>query len=476
MSADTNIISAIKGLSADSRMVRKNWLFAALQGQHSDGRLFIKDAINNGATVILAPEGTTLPEDISGVDLVTDADPRRRFALLAAEFYKLQPKTVVAVTGTNGKTSTVTFSSQLWDGLGHISASLGTLGIVSRITMKKGGLTTPDPVTLMAEIADLSAAGITHLAIEASSIGIDQRRLDGVKLAAAAFTNFTHDHLDYHGDMEAYFACKKRLFDTLLPQDKPAIICTDDPAGEQLSRLIENPKIRIGHSKDCEIRIEKQTPTPFGQILDLVVQGIPYKVNLPLVGLFQGMNALTAAGIVMATDGVPFETLIPHIEKLAPVDGRMQLVPGHPDGAAVYIDYAHTPHGLETVLESVRPHTKGRLVVVFGCGGDRDKSKRSVMGGIATKLADLAIITDDNPRSEDPAQIRAEIRAGAPNAQEIGDRRSAIREGVAGLDTGDVLVIAGKGHEQGQIIGDHVLPFDDVEEARGAIEELKRAV
>ena len=476
MTVDSNIISAIKGLSADSRMVRKNWLFAALPGKHNDGRLFLKDAINNGASVILAPEGTVLPDGKQGVDLIVDADPRRRFALLAAAFYPLQPKTVVAVTGTNGKTSTVTFASQLWDGLGHHSASLGTLGIVSRITMKKGGLTTPDPVTLMAEIADLAAAGITHLAMEASSIGIDQRRLDGVKLSAAAFTNFTHDHLDYHGDMETYYACKKRLFDTLLPQDKPAIICTDDPAGEQLSRVIKQPMIRIGSASDCEIRLDKQEPTPFGQILDLTVKGRAYKVNLPLVGLFQGMNALTAAGIVMGTDNVSFDDLIPYIEKLAPVDGRMQLVDGHPDKAAVYVDYAHTPHGLETVLTSVRPHTKGRLVVVFGCGGDRDKSKRSVMGGIATKLADLAIITDDNPRSEDPAQIRAEIRAGAPNSQEIGDRRSAIREGVAGLDAGDVLVIAGKGHEQGQIIGDHVLPFDDVKEAQGAIEELKRAV
>lgn len=475
MSADTNIVAVIKGLTADSRMVRKNWLFAALPGKHNDGRLFIADAINNGASIILAPEGTVLPEGAQA-DLITDPDPRRRFALLAAAFYKLQPQTVVAVTGTNGKTSSVTFTSQIWDGLGHASASLGTLGIVSRITMKKGGLTTPDPVTLMAEMADLSAAGITHLAMEASSIGIDQRRLDGVRLSAAAFTNFTHDHLDYHGDMESYFACKKRLFDTLLPADKTAVICVDDPAGERLSRMITHPKIRIGREEDCDIRLDEQTPTPFGQILKLTVAGKAHTVNLPLVGLFQGLNALTAAGIVMATDGTAFGDLIPHLEKLAPVDGRMQLVGGHPEGAAVYIDYAHTPHGLETVLESVRPHTKGRLVVVFGCGGDRDKSKRSVMGGIATKLADLAIITDDNPRTEDPAQIRAEIRAGAPNAAEIGDRRTAIREGVAGLEAGDVLVIAGKGHEQGQIIGDHVLPFDDVEEAKAAIKELTRAI
>ena len=468
---DETILSQIKGLTADSRMVRRGWLFAALQGKTADGRMFINDAIVNGASVILVPEGTEVPE-ASGVTFVSDPDARRRFALLAAGFYRLQPKTVVAVTGTNGKTSTVTFASQLWDALGKTSASLGTLGIVSRITMKKGGLTTPDPAQLQAELADLAAAGITHLAMEASSIGIDQRRLDGVKLAAAAFTNLTHDHLDYHGTMDSYYEAKARLFDTLLPSGAPAILCVNDEYGEKLAARVKQPKVRIGAGKDFEIRVDQQTPTPFGQILDVTVGGKPYRINLPLVGLFQGMNALTAAGIVMSTEKVGFDSLVAHLENLQGVPGRLQLVPGAP----VYVDYAHTPHGLETVLKALRPHTKGRLVVVFGCGGDRDKGKRPVMGGIATTLADLAIITDDNPRSENPGTIRAEIRAGAPNAAEIGDRRTAIREAVAGLEANDVLIIAGKGHEQGQIVGSEVLPFDDVAEAANAIGELKRAV
>lgn len=464
------IAASIKGLSADSRMIRKGWLFAALPGRIADGRDYIKDALVNGASFVLAPEGTVLPEGAQA-KLITDSDPRRAFALLAADFYKQQPQTIVAVTGTNGKTSTVTFTSQLWDALGLTSASLGTIGIQSRITVKAGGLTTPDPVTLMAEMADLSAAGITHLAMEASSIGVDQRRLDGVRLKAAAFTNLTHDHLDYHGTMDDYFEAKARLFLVQLPKDAPAIICTDDAYGKKLAGMVDHA-FCIGRDADCDIRIDEQIPTATGQILKLNVKGKSYTVDLPLVGLFQGMNALTAAGLVMATENVDFADLVPHLEKLSVVPGRLQLV----EGAPVYVDYAHTPHGLETVLKALRPHTKGRLIVVFGCGGDRDKGKRPVMGGLAAKLADLAIITDDNPRSEVPAMIRAEIKAGAPNALEIGDRRAAIKEGIFSLKEGDVLVIAGKGHEQGQTIGDTVYPFDDVEEAEKAIGELKRAL
>jgi len=470
---DNDILTRIKGLTADSRMVRRDWLFAALPGKHMEGTSFIADAINNGATYILAPEGTTLPDDANAV-LVLDADARRRFALLAAGFYKGQPKTVVAVTGTNGKTSTVTFVSQLWDALGYVSASLGTLGISSRITMKKGGLTTPDPVTLHGELADLGAVGVTHLAMEASSIGIDQRRLDGVHLAAAGFTNLTHDHLDYHGTMDVYAAAKERLFTTQLPAGAPAVIDVDDAYGVKLAALLDGkrPLIRIGAGAP-EINIHAQTPTPFGQVLDITAFGKRYTINLPLVGLFQGQNALVAAGLVLATcKDVSMDALVPHLEKLSVVPGRLQRVDGHSQGAAVYIDYAHTPHGLETVLKALRPHTQGRLICVFGCGGDRDKSKRSVMGGIAASLADVAIITDDNPRSEDPADIRADIKAGAPDAQVIGDRREAIRTAVALLRAGDVLVIAGKGHEQGQIMGGVVHPFDDVKEAEEAIHAL----
>ncbi|MCB1538339.1 MAG: UDP-N-acetylmuramoyl-L-alanyl-D-glutamate--2,6-diaminopimelate ligase [Rhodospirillales bacterium] len=468
---DDDILARISGLTADSRMARSGWLFAALPGTRSDGRMYIRDAIVNGAAVILAPEGTVLPEDVLGdvrAMLVTDIDARGRFARLAARFYGRQPETVAAVTGTNGKTSCVTFAAQLWDMLGHTAASLGTLGIVSRITMKKGGLTTPDPVQLQAEMADLAAAGVTHLAMEASSIGLDQRRLDGVRLKAAAFTNLSHDHLDYHGDMETYFAAKRRLFDVLLPQDGVAVINTDDEWGVRLSGMVRQRQIRVGGDSGCEIRLVRQIPSATGQVLEVVAEGRTHEIALPLVGLFQGMNALAAAGLVMACDGVGFAQLVPLLEKLHGVPGRLELVKGAP----VYVDYAHTPHGLETVLKALRPHTSGRLVVVFGCGGDRDKGKRPVMGGIATKLADLAIITDDNPRGEDAAKIRAEIRAGAPNAAEIGDRRTAISEAVAGLEAGDVLVIAGKGHEQGQIVGDAVLPFDDVKEAEDAIHAL----
>ncbi|NBX66376.1 MAG: UDP-N-acetylmuramoyl-L-alanyl-D-glutamate--2,6-diaminopimelate ligase [Proteobacteria bacterium] len=470
---DNDILSQIKGLTADSRMARRGWLFAALPGSRAEGVNFIKDAIINGATHILAPLGTVLPADQNAV-LILDEDVRRRFALLAASFYKLQPATTVAVTGTNGKTSTVTFTAQLWDALGFSAASLGTLGISSRLTMKKGGLTTPDPVTLHAELADLTAAGITHLAMEASSIGVDQRRLDGVTLKAAAFTNLTHDHLDYHGTMDAYYTCKERLFKTLLPEGASAVVHIDDAYGERLAKTLEGkrPLLRIGRQAS-EITILKQTPTPFGQILDLNVFGKNFTLNLPLVGLFQGLNALVAAGLVMATDkNISFEKLMPHLEKLSVVPGRLQLVAGHKRGAAVYIDYAHTPHGLETVLKAVRPHTAGRLHVIFGCGGDRDKSKRPVMGGIAAALADVVIITDDNPRTEDAKAIRAEVAAGAPHARVIDDRKIAIFEAISSLLAGDVLVIAGKGHEQGQIVGDIVHPFDDVKVAEEAIHAL----
>lgn len=466
---DAAILSLIKGLTADSRMVRKGWLFAAVPGKYADGRHYINDAINNGAAIILAPEDTHLPKDSQSI-LITDPDARRRFALLAAAFYSKQPETTVAVTGTNGKTSTVSFTAQLWDALGHTSASLGTLGIVSRITMKKGGLTTPDPVSLHAELADLAAAGVTHLAMEASSIGVDQRRLDGVKLSAAAFTNFTRDHIDYHGTMDAYFEAKARLFTTLLPKGAPAIINVDDEYGARLAKTLENV-FTLG-AKGNDLRIEEQTPTSHGQILKVKAHGKSHTIKLPLVGLFQGINVLTAAGLVMVTEKIELNDLVSHLEKLNVVAGRLQRVDGHPKKAAIYVDYAHTPHGLETVLKALRPHTQNKLIVVFGCGGDRDKGKRPMMGGLAAQLADAVIVTDDNPRSENPALIRAEILAGASNATEIGDRKSAIHKAVASLSDGDVLVIAGKGHEQGQIIGGDVLPFDDVKEAKDAINAL----
>lgn len=473
MMQDETIISAIHGLTADSRMVRRGWLFAALQGRHENGTRFIADALSNGATHLLVPSGTVLPEGCKAV-VIEDSDVRARFAHLAAGFYKLQPECIAAITGTSGKTSVVTFTSQIWSGLGRMAASLGTLGVQTKIGMKKGALTTPDPVSLHAELADLAAAGITHLAMEASSIGIDQRRLDGVRLSVAGFTNLTLDHLDYHGDMEAYYACKERLFTTLLPQHMPAVIHVDDMYGARLARSLEGqrPLIRIGEA-GAEIKVLSHRAMPEGQILDIEVAQKKHSINLPLTGLFQGNNALVAAGFVLATDrDLSFGDIVPHLEKLHGVAGRLQSVGGHPKGAAVYVDYAHKPHGLELVLKTLRPHTEGRLVCVFGCGGDRDKSKRPVMGDIAARLSDIAIITDDNPRSEDAATIRSEIAAGAPDARIIADRKTAIFEAISLLEAGDVLLIAGKGHEQGQIIGDSVLPFDDVCVAEEAIRAL----
>ncbi|HEY8962995.1 MAG TPA: UDP-N-acetylmuramoyl-L-alanyl-D-glutamate--2,6-diaminopimelate ligase [Alphaproteobacteria bacterium] len=470
---DESILSSIKGLTADSRMVRPGVLFAALPGKRVDGRDFIKEAILNGTTLILAPEGTEQPE--GDVTLITDPDPRRRFALLAAKFYKLQPETTVAVTGTNGKTSTVTFAAQIWDALGYNSASLGTLGVISRLLMKKGLLTTPDPVSLQAELADLAAAGITHLGMEASSIGIEQRRLDGVRLSAAAFTNLTQDHLDYHGDMESYFQAKRRLFFSLLPSDKTSAVYVDDDYGARLAADLKKAGRKVvtfGHN-GTEIKLVSQTPTVSGQILNVHAFGDNFSINMPLPGLFQGLNALCAAALVLACDrNLKFADVVPHLEALHGVPGRCQLVPGHPKGAAVYVDYAHTPAGLEFVLNALRPHTSGKLVCVFGAGGDRDKSKRPLMGAAVARLADVGIVTDDNPRSENPAVIRSEILPAIPNAKEIGDRHEAIRSAIADLQSGDVLVIAGKGHETGQIIRDVVHPFDDVEEAKVAINAL----
>ena len=469
---DSDIIAAIKGLSADSRQVRAGWLFAAIAGKQADGAAYITAAVENGATHVLAPTGTRLPDGIKAV-LICDENVRRRFALLAAAFYKNQPAQVAAITGTNGKTSTATFVAQLWQALGCHAASIGTLGVRARNFEKSGGLTTPDPVTLHQELKGLYEAGVTHVGMEASSIGIEQCRLDGVALSGAAFTNLTHDHLDYHGTMEAYYEAKLRLFTKLLPRGAPAVIYTDDPYGEEIAKAIAQTRrvIKLGR-KDADIRIVSQTPTPFGQDLQVEYGGQTYAFSLPLVGLFQGLNALVAAGLVMGINGCGFDALVPCLQSLHGVPGRLQRVQGHKKGAAVYVDYAHTPDGLETVLKALRPHTQARLYCVFGCGGDRDRTKRPIMGAIAAKLSDIAIITDDNPRSEDPVAIRAEIAKGAPQARIIGDRKTAIYEAVSSLDAGDVLVIAGKGHEQGQTVGGVVHPFDDVKEAEGAIHAL----
>jgi UDP-N-acetylmuramoyl-L-alanyl-D-glutamate--2,6-diaminopimelate ligase len=462
----------IAGLTTDSRQVRKGYLFAALPGSKADGRAFIPQALAAGAAAVLAPLGTALPEG-STAALVTDENPRRRLAMLAAAFHGRQPAVVAAVTGTNGKTSTVQFARQVWDMLGHRAASLGTLGVTARGLDRYGSLTTPDTVSLHATLAELAEAGIDRLAMEASSHGLDQYRLDGVEIVTAGFTNLSRDHLDYHGTMEAYLAAKAMLFDRVMVPGGAAALNADTPEFEFLAgRCADRGHRVLGYGlKGREIRVRRVTPLPRGQRLELTVLGRDADVEFPLAGRFQAWNALCALGMALGAGADP-EAAVACLERLEGVRGRLERVAETRTGAAIYVDYAHTPDALETVLNALRPHVHGRLVAVFGCGGDRDRGKRPVMGGIAARLADLAVVTDDNPRTEDAAAIRAEVMAGCPGGVEIGDRARAIREAVRGLGAGDVLVVAGKGHEQGQIVGTETRPFDDAEEARKAVEEL----
>lgn len=464
----------IKGLTLDSRRVEEGWLFAALPGSKSDGQDYIDDAIHLGAVAVLAPTGAKIKGRVA---VVTDDNPRHRLARMAADFYERQPETIVAVTGTNGKTSTVHFAHQLWGVMAFKAASLGTLGIVRdpADTVRSGSLTTPDPVSLHAELADLASSGVTHLAMEASSHGLDQRRLDGVRATAAGFTNLSHDHLDYHGDMEEYLAAKTHLFKEVLQESGAAVLNADVPEFEALSQIVTERGCRVisyGHD-GVDIKVKSLTATPKGQQVALDVLGQSYDLNIPLVGEFQVMNALCALGLVLAEDDTRASGVVPHLENLKGVPGRLQLVPGH-SGGAVYVDYAHTPDALEHVLKALRPHTEGRLICLMGCGGDRDADKRPVMGKIAGEQADMIVITDDNPRHEDPKKIREDIKAGISDdavVMTVPYRGEAIISAVQELKDGDVLLIAGKGHEQGQIIGEEVKPFDDVEFAINAIEQ-----
>jgi UDP-N-acetylmuramoyl-L-alanyl-D-glutamate--2,6-diaminopimelate ligase len=463
----------LAGLTLDSRKVRPGFLFAALAGSRADGASFVAEAVKRGAVAILAATDAALPPVGPEVAILRDANPRRRIALMAAAFAGLQPATIVAVTGTNGKSSTVHFVRHIWSALGLKAASVGTLGIVSPGFTREAGLTTPDPVQLHADLATLAREGVTHLAIEASSHGLDQHRLDGLRLSAAAFTNLTHEHLDYHPSMEAYFAAKARLFEALLPADGTAVVNADSPRAEALAAIAARRGLRFWTygGKGREFRLLRDAPTSAGQALTIEVLGTRHEVELPLVGGFQASNALAALGLVVATGGDPARA-VAALATLVGAPGRLQLVARHESGAPVYVDYAHKPEALETVLATLRPFARGRLVVVFGCGGDRDRGKRPVMGEIATRLADLALITDDNPRSEKPEAIRAEIRRGIPadrtNWSEVAEgRRAAIAQGLAALRSpDDLLLIAGKGHETGQTIAGITHPFDDAEVAR----------
>jgi len=463
----------VAGLTLDSRKVQPGFLFAALAGSKADGASFVADAVARGATAILAASDAALPPLGTGIVVVRDDNPRRRIALMAAAFAGLQPATVVAVTGTNGKSSTVHFVRHIWTRLGLSAASVGTLGIVSPGLAREGGLTTPDPVQLHADLATLAREGVTHLAIEASSHGLDQYRLDGLKLSAAAFTNLTHEHLDYHPSMDAYFAAKARLFEALLPANGTAVVNADSARSAELAAICVRRGVRFWTygAKGRELRLLRDEPTPNGQHLVVEVLGTRHEVELPLVGGFQASNALAALGLVVATGGDAARA-VAALGTLSGAPGRLQLVARHKSGAPVYVDYAHKPEALETVLATLRPFARGKLVVVFGCGGDRDRGKRPVMGEIATRLADFTFVTDDNPRSEEPAAIRAEIVRGIPadrrNWVEVrSDRRAAIEQGMAALaSAGDLLLIAGKGHETGQTIKGVTHHFDDAEVAR----------
>lgn len=468
--ADTSL--TIAKISSDSRKVEAGSVFFAVPGTRADGMTFVAQAVAAGAVAIVgeADRPSDLPSDVIFLRV---PDVRRALSMAASRFFPRQPEKIVAVTGTSGKSSVADFARQFFAILGHKSASLGTLGVITSDGATYGSLTTPDPISLHETLDHLARDGVTRLAMEASSHGIDQRRLDGVRLSAAGFTNLGRDHLDYHGTTEAYAAAKLRLFDTLLPRGAPAIVNADGPYADVFMEGIRGAgrTLLTTGSAGTALRLVDAKPDGFSQRLTVDAFGRTLRTTLPLLGGFQIENALLAAGLVLAVEGEEHAAdIVAGFAHLKGVPGRLERV-GEIDGALCIVDYAHKPDALAHVLDALRPFTKGRLVCLVGCGGDRDRGKRPLMGRIAVEKADVVIVTDDNPRSEDPAAIRAEIMNGAPGATEIGDRAQAIRSAVDGLRPGDVLVVAGKGHETGQIIGDRTLPFSDHDEVRAAIAE-----
>jgi UDP-N-acetylmuramoyl-L-alanyl-D-glutamate--2,6-diaminopimelate ligase len=453
----------VRGITADSRAVQPGFMFAALPGAKADGRAFIADAVARGAVAILAPEGTLWPPGVPPRPLLTDPAPRVRLAKIAAELAGRMPEQLVAVTGTNGKTSTVDFLRQIFERSGRRAASMGTLGVIAKGVDPEGSLTTPDPVTLANTLSMLAQKGVTHAALEASSHGIEQSRLDGLRFAAAGMTNLTRDHLDYHGSIAAYRAAKLRLFDKLLPAGAPAVAMAD--MEKETLHALRGIAVRRGLDLRL-VGVAGVVARPAGQDVEVNIAGNRQRVFLNLPGRFQADNALLAAALAEAVGVRDALHLVP---KLAGVRGRLECAAVLANGAAAYVDYAHTPDAIERVLMALRPHAAGRLVIVFGAGGDRDRGKRPLMGAAAARLADAVIVTDDNPRSEAPAVIRSEILAACPGAIEIGDRRAAIAAGLDMLGPDDVLVVAGKGHEQGQIIGTKNVPFDDAAVIRSLV-------
>jgi UDP-N-acetylmuramoyl-L-alanyl-D-glutamate--2,6-diaminopimelate ligase len=461
----------VGGVTADSRTVKHGDVFVAIAGGNADGLRFVDAAIAAGAAAILAdrPPQTPLPGNVAFVRV---GNPRRALALIAAKFYPRQPRVIAAVTGTSGKTSVAAFTRQIWSALGERAASIGTIGVVSPSGETYGSLTTPDPVVLHRTLDTLAGDGVTHLAIEASSHGLDQYRLDGLHIAAAGFTNITRDHLDYHPSFEAYFAAKLRLFEALLAPGAAAIVDADHDHADAVvaASAARGLSIMTVGRKGTGIRLVESVIDGFAQTLRLEHRHMHFRVRLPLVGEFQIENALVAAGLAIATGGEA-GNVFAALEQLEGAKGRLERV-GASRGAQIFVDYAHKPDALAKALDALRPYVTGRLVVVFGAGGDRDRGKRPLMGAVAVAKADRIIVTDDNPRSEDSAAIRASIIAAAPSATEIGDRREAIRRAIADLRSGDVLLIAGKGHETGQIIGDRIIPFSDHEAVATALKEL----
>jgi UDP-N-acetylmuramoyl-L-alanyl-D-glutamate--2,6-diaminopimelate ligase len=455
--------SNVTGFALDHRKVAPGNIFGAFRGTRFNGEDFIAEAVRRGAVAVVARPGA----QVEGVPLLFAEEPRKLFADFAARYYAPYPETIVAVTGTNGKTSTVELTRQLWRMAGHRSASIGTLGVTTADDQVTTGLTTPDIVTFLSNMAGLKRMGISHVAYEASSHGLDQYRAEGVSVRAAAFTNFSRDHLDYHPSMEAYFAAKMRLFDEVIAGDGTAVVWTGDPKSTEVIDHVKRRGLKlvtVGPEAETIDLVSRQS-TPLGQQLLLRHEGREHKFSLPLIGAYQMNNVLTAAGLVLATGG-DWATTLSGMGRVSPVRGRLERAVISRAGAPVYVDYAHTPDAVEAAIEALRPHVEGRLITVLGAGGDRDHGKRPEMGAVAARLSDMVIVTDDNPRSEDPAAIRKAVLAGAPEAIEVGDRRSAIGEAIAMAKAGDIVLVAGKGHEQGQIIGELVLPFDDVTVAR----------
>jgi UDP-N-acetylmuramoyl-L-alanyl-D-glutamate--2,6-diaminopimelate ligase len=459
----------VKGISADSRTTKPSDLFVAVAGAKDDGLRFVGQALASGAMAVMAERVPAMPLP-EGVAFIKVGNARRALSLAAAKFFSRQPEVIAAVTGTSGKTSVAAFTRQIWAALGESSASIGTVGLVSPTREVYGSLTTPDPVALHRSLAELAGEGVTHLAIEASSHGLDQHRLDGVRVAAGGFTNLSRDHLDYHPTLEAYLAAKLRLFTDLIGPRGAAVIAADHEHADAVMAAAKRRGLRlltVGRHGEG-IHLIETAIDGFAQVLKLNYAGTEYMVRLPLPGAFQVENALVAAGLAIATGSEP-AAVFAALARLEGAKGRLDLV-GESNGAPIFVDYAHKPDALAKALEALRPYVTGRLIVVFGCGGDRDAGKRPMMGAIAAQMADRVVVTDDNPRSEDAAKIRAAILEASPGAIEIGDRREAIRSSIGELRRGDVLLIAGKGHETGQIVGKQVLPFSDHEAVAAALE------